>query len=144
MKNLIFAILILSAMTAWFSFRGEIVPLESQKEGWAFFGTSGEPIPSEGADGQMDVFTSTKSEPDSVNEPEQDTAKAQPKSPITVSVVKPDKEKSQAETFPWDTFWCGVGVGALAAEIGMLLPITICWLKSHKRRNHHEKRKNRP
>lgn len=136
----------LSALTAWFSFYGEAVPFErTQKEGWAFFGgTSGEPIPSEGADGQMDVFTSTKSEPEPVNEPKQDTAKAQPKSPITVSVVKPDKEKAEAETFQWDTFWCGVGVGALAAEIGMLLPITICWLKSHKRRNHHEKRKNRP
>lgn len=135
MKNLIFAILILSALTAWFSFRGEIVPLESQKEGWAFFGgTSGEPIPSEGADGQMDVFTSTKYEPDPFNEPKQDTAKAQPKLPITVSVVKPDKEKSQAEPFQWDTFWCGVGVGALGTQIGILLVITLCWLRDHKRR----------
>lgn len=139
MKLFIIAILILSALTAWFSFRGEIVPIESQKEGWAFFGgTSGEPIPSEGADGQMDVF--------SINAPQETTAEqteAQD-SPITVSVVKPDKEKSKAETFPWDTFWYGVGVGALGTQIGILLVIAIYWLKSHKRRNHHEKCKNRP
>ena len=129
MKNLIFAILCLSALTAWFSFRGEIVPLESQKEGWAFFGgTSGEPIPGDGENGGVDVF--------SINSP-QETTQTQQETPISVTVVYPDQE--HAEEYRQairETFLIGVAVGAVLAELATTSVIAILYLKDkHKRMN---------
>jgi hypothetical protein len=102
MKNLIFAILCLSALTVWFSFRGEIVPFErTQKEGWAFFGgTSGELTPGDGENGEVDVF--------SINSP-QETTQTQQKSPISVTVVE------QMQT--WRILWIGAAAGAVLAEL---------------------------
>lgn len=135
MKNLIFAILFLSALTAWFSFRGEIVPLErTQKEGWAFFGGMfGEPVPSEGADGKSNVFTINAKE---VAQPEaEQIATAQP-APISVSVEQQPKENAAT----WEMFFMGVAAGVLIAEV--VATVMILWLISHERRKHHEKRKS--
>lgn len=134
MKNLIAALLLLSALTAWFSFYGENVPFERiQKEGWAFFGgDSGTPIPSEGADGQMDAFISTKTEPhrNTPAEAEQNTVKAQQKSPITVSVVYPDKDNAEEyRQAIRETFLIGVAVGALVAELVTASVIAILYLR---------------
>lgn len=135
MKNLIFAILILSALTAWFSYCGENVPFErTQKEGWAFFGGMfGEPVPSEGADGQPNVFTINAKE-ETQPEAEQ-IATAQP-APISVSVEQQEKENAAA----WEMFLIGVAAGVLIAEI--VATVIIFWLGSRERRNHHEKRKS--
>ena len=130
MKNLIFAILCLSALTVWFSFRGEIVPFErTQKEGWAFFGgTSGEPTPGDGENGEVDVF--------SINSP-QETTQTQQKSPISVTVVYPDQE--HAEEYRQairETFLIGVAAGVVLAELATASVIAILYLKDkHKRRN---------
>lgn len=130
MKNLIFAILCLSALTVWFSFRGEIVPFErTQKEGWAFFGgTSGEPTPGDGENGEVDVF--------SINSPHE-TTQTQQKSPISVTVVYPDQE--HAEEYRQairETFLIGACVGALLVELATASVIAILYLKDkHKRRN---------
>ena len=110
MKNLIFAILFLSALTAYFSFYGEIVPSSRTGEGWAFFGgDSGDPIPGNGENGEVDVF--------SINSPHE-TTQTQQKSPISVTVVYPDQE--HAEEYRQairETFLIGVAVGALLAEL---------------------------
>lgn len=133
MKNLIFAILCLSALTVWFSFRGEIVPFErTQKEGWAFFGgTSGEPIPSEGADGQMNAFVSNAEAPQEAQaKTEQNTVKAQPKPPITITVVYPDMEHAEEyRQAVRETFLIGVAVGALLAELVTASVIAILYLR---------------
>ena len=122
MKNLIFAILFLSALTVWFSFRGEIVPLErTQKEGWAFFGTSGEPTPGDGENGEVDVF--------SINSP-QETTQTQQKSPISVTVMCQGQE--HAEEYRQairETFLIGVAVGALLAELATASVIAILYLR---------------
>lgn len=135
MKNLIFAILLLSALTAWFSFNGDIVPAERTNDGWAFFGgTSGDPIPSDGADGQMDAFTSTKSEPESAPQTEQNTVKAQPKPPITITVVYPDMEHAEEyRQAVRETFLIGMAAGALLAELATASVFAILYLreKSH-------------
>ena len=133
-KNLIFAILMLSALTAWFSFRGEIVPLErTQKEGWAFFGgTSGEPTPGDGENGEVDVF--------SINSP-QETTQTQQKSPISVTVVEQTEEKEQTQGM----FFIGAMVGSLATQIGIICVFAILYLiDKYKRRDFYEKCKNRP
>jgi hypothetical protein len=138
MKNLIFAILILSALTAWFSFKGEIVPLESQKEGWAFFGGDiGSPIPQAGKDGEMEAFL--MSAPQEQKEPDGKLS-AEPapqKSPITVSVVYPDQEHAEEyRKAIRETFLIGVAAGALIAELVTASVIAILYLKDkHKRRN---------
>jgi hypothetical protein len=123
MKNLIFAILCLSALTVWFSFRGEIVPFErTQKEGWAFFGgTSGEPTPGDGENGEVDVF--------SINSP-QETTQTQQKSPISVTVVYPDQEHAEEyRQAVRETFLIGVAVGALLAELVTASVIAILYLR---------------
>lgn len=122
MKNLIIAILILSALTAYFSFYGEIVPSSRTGEGWAFFGgTSGDPIPGDGENGGVDVF--------SINSP-QETMQTQQKSPISVTVVYPDQE--HAEEYRQairETFLIGVAAGALLAELATASVIAILYLR---------------
>lgn len=123
MKNLIFAILCLSALTVWFSFRGEIVPFErTQKEGWAFFGgTSGEPTPGDGENGEVDVF--------SINSP-QETTQTQQKSPISVTVVYPDQEHAEEyRQAVRETFFIGMAAGALLAELVTASVIAILYLR---------------
>lgn len=133
MKNLIAALLLLSALTAWFSFYGENVPFErTQKEGWAFFGgSSGEPIPSEGADGQMDDFVTNAEAPQETQaKTEQNTVKAQPKPPITITVVYPDMEHAEEyRQAVRETFLIGVAVGALLAELATAFVFTILYLR---------------
>lgn len=126
MKNLIFAILFLSALTSWFSFYGEIVPSSRTGEGWAFFGgTSGEPVPGEGENGEIDVF--------SINAPQETTPlQTQQESPISVTVVEQTEEKEQTQGM----FFVGVAAGALLAELATASVIAILYLKDkHKRRN---------
>ena len=139
MKNLIIAILMLSALTAYFSYCGENVPFErTQKEGWAFFGGDiGSPIPQAGKDGEMESFLMEA--PQEQKEPDGNLS-AEPapqKSPITVSVVYPDKE--HAEEYRQairETFLIGVAVGALLVELVTASVIAILYLKDkHKRRN---------
>jgi hypothetical protein len=132
MKYTIIAILLLACITAYFSIYGEIVPLESQKEGWAFFGgSSGAPIPSEGADGQMDAFVSNAEVPqDTQAKTEQNTVKAQPKPPITITVVYPDMEHAEEyRQAVRETFLIGVAVGALLAELATASVIAILYLR---------------
>lgn len=124
MKNFIFAILFLSALTAYFSFYGENVPLErTQKEGWAFFGgTSGEPLPGEGENGEIDVF--------SINSPQETTPQqTQQESPISVTVT----EQTEDNSTDWELFLIGVAVGALLAELATASVFAILYLreKSH-------------
>jgi hypothetical protein len=138
MKNLIFAILCLSALTVWFSFRGEIVPLESQNEGWAFFGGGIEsPIPQAGKDGEMEAFLMEAPQEQKEPDGKLSAEPAPQKSPITVSVVYPDQE--HAEEYRQairETFLIGVAVGALLAELVTAFVFTILYLKDkHKRRN---------
>ena len=147
MKNLIIAILMLSALTAWFSFKGEIVPLESQKEGWAFFGGDIEsPIPQAGKDGEMEAFLM---EAPQENEDPAERLSAEPapqKSPITVSVVYPDK--GNAEEYQQairETFLIGVAAGVVLAELATASVFAILYLREkYKRRDFYEKCKNRP
>lgn len=129
MKELIIAILILSALTAWFSFRGEIVPLESQKEGWAFFGGDTEsPIPQAGEDGEMEAFI-VNAEAEQETQAEQ-TATVQQKSPITVSVERTKAEKATSDdSEDSGMFLLGIAVGALAAEIATAGVIGILYLR---------------
>lgn len=131
MKNLIFAILILSALTAWFSFKGEIVPLESQKEGWAFFGGDIEsPIPQAGKDGEMEAFLMEA--PQEQKDPEERLV-AEPapqKSPITVSVVYPDQEHAdEYRQAIRETFFIGVAAGVVLAELATASVIAILYLR---------------
>ena len=123
MKNFVFAILFLSALTAWFSFRGEIIPMESRKEGWAFYGTSGESVPSGEEKGGVDVF--------SINSPQEvQQAKAQPKAPITVTIVYPDTEHAEEyRQAVWETFWIGAAAGVLLAEILIVAFFAVLYLR---------------
>lgn len=141
MKSTIFSILILATLLVWFCFFGENIPYKSKKEGWAFSdGESGTPIPKDGADGKMNVFTISNSE-QAEPEAQQQTTTAQGKTdfPISVSVEKQTAEKPH-QTQEWEIFLIGVGVGALVAEIVILIPIAIYYIK---RRIRHEKRKTR-
>lgn len=143
MKDLLISILILSALIVGFSFWGENIPYKFQpKEGWAFSdGESGTPIPKDGADGKMNVFTisnSEQAEPEAQQTQENITAQGKTDFPISVSVEKPEKKPNQTEE--WEIFLCGVGVGALAAEIVILISVFIYYIK---RRKHNEKRKTR-
>lgn len=136
MKNLIIAILFLSALTAWFSFKGEIVPLESQKEGWAYFGGDiGSPIPQAGKDGEMEAFL-VEAPQESADPDEGSAAEPAPqKSPITVSVVYPDHEHAEEyRKAIRETFLIGMAVGALLAELATAFVFTILYLreKSHE------------
>ena len=141
MKYTIIAILLLACITAYFSIYGEIVPLESQKEGWAFFGgTFGDPVPSEGADGQMDAFVANaEAQQETQAQAEQTAAaQAQQKPPITVSVEYPKADKKP----DWEMFAFGMAAGALAAEVATACVFGILILKDNrKRRNSNEKRK---
>jgi hypothetical protein len=131
MKNIIIAILMLCALTAYFSYCGETVPLESLKEGWAFFGGDIEsPIPQAGKDGEMEAFLMEA--PQEQKEPDGKlSAKPAPqKSPITVSVVYPDQE--HAEEYRQairETFLIGVAAGALLAELVTAFVFTILYLR---------------
>lgn len=137
MKNLIIAILMLSALTAWFSFKGEIVPLESQKEGWAFFGGDIEsPIPQAGKDGEMEVFL-MEAPQESEDPAERLSAEPAPqKSPITVSVVYPDKDNSEEyQQAIRQTFLIGVAAGVVLAELATASVFAILYLiNKYKRR----------
>jgi hypothetical protein len=138
MKNLIVATLLLSALTAWFSFRGEIVPLESQKEGWAFFGGDiGSPIPQAGKDGEMEAFLMEAPQEQKEPDGKLSAEPATQKNPITVSVVYPDQEHAEEyRQAVRETFLIGVAVGALLAELVTASVIAILYLKDkHKRRN---------
>jgi hypothetical protein len=144
MKDAIISILILSALIAGFSFWGENIPYKfPPKEGLAFSdGESGTPIPKDGADGHMNVFTisdSEQAEPEAQQTQENTTAQGKTDFPISVSGEKQTAEKPN-QTQEWEIFLCGVGVGALAAEIAILIPIAIYYIK---RRIRHEKRKSR-
>lgn len=133
MKNLIIAILILSALTAYFSFYGEIVPSSRTGEGWAFFGgDSGDPIPGNGENGEVDVF--------SINSP-QETTQTQQETPISVTVVEQTVEKEQTHGM----FFIGAMAGSLATQIGIICVFAILYLRDkYKRRDFYEKCKNRP
>ena len=141
MKNFIIAILILSALTAYFSYCGENVPFErTQKEGWAFFGGDIEsPIPKAGKDGEMEALIIEA--PQEAQAEQITTAQAQQKSPITVSVEYPKAEKG----VDWEMFFIGVAAGAFLAELAMAGVFAILYLRDkYKRRNLYEKCKNRP
>lgn len=132
MKNLIFAILSLLALTAYFSFHGEIVPFErTQKEGWAFFGGETEsPIPQAGEDGEMEAFLMEAPQEQKEPDGKLSAEPAPQKSPITVSVVYPDQE--HAEEYRQairETFFIGVAVGALLAELVTAFVFTILYLR---------------
>lgn len=132
MKNLIAALLLLSALTAWFSFYGENVPFErTQKEGWAFFGGDiGSPIPQAGKDGEMEAFLMEAPQEQKEPDGKLSAEPAPQKSPITVSVVYPDKE--HAEEYRQairETFLIGVAVGALLAELVTAFVFTILYLR---------------
>ena len=139
MKNLIIAILMLSALTVYFSYCGENVPFErTQKEGWAFFGGETEsPIPQAGKDGEMEAFLMEAPQEQKDPDGKLSAEPAPQKSPITVSVVYPDQE--HAEEYRQairETFLIGVAAGALLAELVTASVIAILYLKDkHKRRN---------
>ena len=140
MKHFIFAILMLSALIAYFSYCGENVPLESLKEGWAFFsGDIEAPIPQAGEDGEMEALIIEA--PQEAQAEQITTAQAQQKSPITVSVEYPKAEKG----VDWEMFFIGVAAGAFLAELAMAGVFAILYLRDkYKRRNLYEKCKNRP
>lgn len=132
MKNLIIAILMLSALTAYFSYCGENVPFErTQKEGWAFFGGDiGSPIPQAGKDGEMEAFLMEAPQEQKEPDGKLSAEPAPQKSPITVSVVYPDQE--HAEEYRQairETFLIGVAVGALVAELATASVIAILYLR---------------
>lgn len=127
MKNLIFAILFLSALTAYFSYCGECVPFErTQKEGWAFFGGDiGSPIPQAGKDGEMEAFLMEAPQEQKEPDGKLSAEPAPQKSPITVSVEYPKAEKGA----DWEMFFVGVAVGALLAELVTAFVFTILYLR---------------
>ena len=135
MKNLIIAILMLSALTAWFSFKGEIVPLKSQKEGWAFFGGNIEsPIPQAGKDGEMEAFLMEAPQEQKEPDGKLSAEPAPQKSPITVSVVYPDQEHTEEyRQAVRETFLIGMAAGAVLAELATAGVFGILYLreKSH-------------
>lgn len=132
MKNLIIAILMLSALTAYFSYCGENVPFErTQKEGWAFFGGDiGSPIPQAGKDGEMEAFLI---EAPQENEDPAERLSAEPapqKSPITVSVVYPDKDNAEEyQQAIRETFLIGVAAGVVLAELLTASVFAILYLR---------------
>lgn len=130
MKDMIAGILALTVLVWAFSC-GTPAPYEyPPKEGWTFFGGSdGDPIPQDGGEGKMDVFTLNSQKSESTEQKQ--TTEAQQQSPITVSVEQPTGEQTQTER---DTFLCGVSAGALSVEIVMLLTIGVYWLISRKGR----------
>lgn len=144
MKTTIFSILILATLLVWFCFFGENIPYKSQKEGWAFSdGESGTPIPKDGADGKMNVFTTSNSEQAEPEAQQTTTAQGKTDFPISVSVEKQTAEKPH-QTPEWQIFLAGVGVGALAVEIIMVAVIAAYWLKNKiSRRKCYEKCKSR-
>ena len=131
MKNIIIAILMLSALTAYFSYCGENVPLESLKEGWAFFGGDiGSPIPQAGKDGEMEAFLMEAPQEQKEPDGKLSAEPAPQKSPITVSVVYPDQE--HAEEYRQairETFLIGVAAGAVLAELATAFVFTILYLR---------------
>lgn len=131
MKNLIFAILFLSALTAYFSYCGEIVPLESQKEGWAFFGGDiGSPIPQAGKDGEMEAFLMEVQQEQKEPDGKLSAEPAPQKSPITVSVVYPDQEHAEEyRQAVRETFLIGMAAGAVLAELVTASVIAILYLR---------------
>lgn len=143
MKNLIATALLLAALVAGFSIYGERVPFErAQNEGWVVFGgTSGDPIPCEGADGKMDVFAIGNDTPQEMQPPvEQTTADQAPqKLPVTVSVKYPET----GPTLDWRTFFTGVAAGVLVAHIAMAAGLAILfWLDRKQTQRRHRYGKN--
>lgn len=126
MKNLIVSILLLSALTYYFSIYGERVAYNYPREGWAFFGgESGTPTPQDGAEGQMDafVFSATQETTADQTAAELTEQSAEP-FPVTVTV---DQQK---ETTPqWEYMLHGVAA-TLVVEVIVLLCITVIyWIK---------------
>jgi hypothetical protein len=131
MKNLIIAILMLSALTAYFSYCGENVPFErTQKEGWAFFGGDiGSPIPQAGKDGEMEAFLMEAPQEQKEPDGKLSAEPAPQKSPITVSVEYPKAEKGA----DWEMFFVGVAAGVLVAEIATALVLAVLfWIDKKK------------
>ena len=138
MKYTIIAILLLACITSYFSIYGEIVPLESQKEGWAFFGGDiGSPIPQAGKDGEMEAFLMEAPQEQKEPDGKLSAEPAPQKSPITVSVVYPDQ--ANAEEYRQairETFLIGIAAGVVLAELATASVFAILYLKDkHKRRN---------
>lgn len=136
MKDILIGILIAAILVWAFSTYGTSMPYKfPPKEGWAFLdGESGTPIPKDGADGKMNVFTisnSEQAEPEAQQTQKNTTAQGKTDFPISVSVEKQTAEKPH-QTQEWEIFLIGVGVGALAAEIIMVAVIAVYWLKNKK------------
>lgn len=138
MKNLIIAILMLSALTAYFSCCGENVPFErTQKEGWAFFGGDIEsPIPQAGKDGKMEAFLMEAPQEQKEPDGKLSAEPAPQKSPITVSVERAKAEKGTSnDSEDTGVFFIGVAVGALLAELATAVVFAILYLRDkYKRR----------
>ena len=138
MKNLIIAILMLSALTAYFSYCGENVPFErTQKEGWAFFGGNiGSPIPQAGKDGEMEAFLMEAPQEQKEPDGKLSAEPAPQKSPITVSVERAKAEKGTSnDSEDTGMFFIGVAVGAVLAELATAGVFAILYLRDkYKRR----------
>lgn len=126
MRDLILCLLLLSALTYYFSIYGERVAYNYPREGWAFFGgESGTPTPQDGAEGQIEAFLFRATQETTA---EQTTAElteqnAEPFS-VTVSV---DQQKET--TPPWEYVLHGVAA-TLVVEVIVLLCVTVIyWIK---------------
>ena len=104
MKDILIGILLTCILVWAFSAYGVSAPYQfPPKEGWAFSdGESGTPIPKDGADGKMDVFTisnSEQAEPEAQQTQENTTAQGKTDFPISVSVEKQTEEKTRNQVF---------------------------------------------
>ena len=135
MKDILFAILFLAIITALFSYFGDRTPYEfPPKDGWAFFGNSGKPIPQEGEDGEEaedNVFTLTEQK-------ETNTKETGSPFSFSVEIKKPTAEEEQTgqekgqavKTIIAVLNWC-VAIG-LAIDTVLLTILFVLWLQNRK------------
>lgn len=135
MKELPIAILFLAIITALFSYFGDRTPYEfPPKDGWAFFGNSGKPIPKEGEDGEEaedNVFTLTEQK-------ETNTKETGSPFSFSVEIKKPTAEEEQTEqekgqaakTIIAVLNWC-VAIG-LAIDTVLLIILVVLRIQDRK------------
>ena len=143
MKDLLATLLLLCLLVWAFSqtecpTRYDLIP----KEGWAFFGDSGEPIPGDSdSEEKMDAFVVNKTEQEN-QKAEMNQVETEPAPPVTFTVTTEkitEESKAKAEQKHWwSTFIAGIGVGVIASCISVLTGIGVAWLRYKK------KRRNKP
>ena len=140
MKDLLATLLLLCLLVWAFSqtecpTRYDLIP----KEGWAFFGNSGEPIPGDSdSEEKMDAFVVKKTEQEVKTEKaELNKVETEPASPITFTVTyekitKETEAKAEQKSW-WFTFLAGFGAGGITALISVMAVVGGLWWRWRKK-----------